>query len=166
MFYKNFLLLLPVLLTATAAWAQSDKAAHVEPNNTLERHLLAVQKGERKVPGFFDQLVDSEVVVLSKRDVLEQKTPEDITALVLPAENGQPRMLAVFTSPELAARVAKTYPEYRFGITTEFVWLLAHTSPGLGFAINPGWNLGMSIPSYGVLQMRERYSGLIDKQIK
>jgi len=160
---KNlFLTVTATLLLVASAWALPENAEHAEPNNSLEKHLMAVQQGERKVASFFDHLVDSEVIVLSKRDVLEQHTPEDITALVLPAENGKPRMLAVFTSPELAVRVAKTYPEYRYGITTDFAWLLAHTSPGLGLAINPGWNLGLSIPSYGVLQMRERYADQIN----
>lgn len=159
------LLILP-LLVASSAWALGEEPTHTEPNNSLEHHLLAVQAGERSLPSFFDHLVDSEVVVLSKKDVLDQQTPEDITPLVLPAESGDPRMLAVFTSPELALRVANTYPEYRFGITTGFVWVLAHTSPGLGLAINPGWSLGMKIPSFGVLQMREHYARRIDENVK
>jgi hypothetical protein len=154
-----------IIAAIGTASANTEQYSTVEPNNSLERHLLAVQSGERKLPEFFEKLVDSEVVVLSKRDVLDQKTPEDISALVIPGSNNEQRMLAVFTSPELAHRVAKTYPEYRFGITTEFIWLLAHTAPGLGIAINPGWNLGMVLPSYGVLQMRDRYSDRIDQQL-
>lgn len=161
--------LTPVLacffLLATNASA-SNEPNQVEPSNDLEKHLLAVQQRKIKVASFLEELVNSEVVVLSKRDVLDQRSPEDISALVLPARDDQPRMLAVFTSARLAARVAKTYPEYRFGINTEFVWLLAHTSPGLGLAINPGWTMGMRIPSYGVLQMRERYEHLINEQYK
>lgn len=164
--FKSLAPLLAGLLVLTSHASVASESNQVEPSNDLENHLLAVQQGRIKVASFFEELVNSEVVVLSKRDVLDQRSPEDISALVLPAEDGQPRMLAVFTSARLAARVAKTYPEYRFGINTEFVWLLAHTSPGLGLAINPGWTMGMRIPSYGVLQMRERYEHLINEQYK
>lgn len=146
-------------LTATAAGP--DEPA--EPTNALERRLLAAQKGEAPIGDFLERLVDAEVVLLSKRDVVETRDPGDIPALVIPGGEDGGEMLAVFTSPQLAYRVAETYPEYRYGVRTEFLWVLAHTAPGLGVAINPGWTLGMKIPSYGLLRLRERYQDRIDE---
>ena len=159
-------LLLVVSLCPPQARAEPGAPVPVnEPTNTLERRLLEVQRGEREIASFVEYLIDSEVVVLSKRDVLAQRTPEDISALVLPGGDDNNRALALFTSPERAQRVAESYPEYRYGMTTEFLWVLAHTSPGLGLAINPGWTLGLRIPSFGVLQMRDVYEQRIQAHL-
>lgn len=163
MYYRIIALSLILLLPAGNAAATSNQPKTTEPHNSLERHLLAVQQGERDLPRFLDELVDSQVVLLSKREVLEQRTPADIPALILPTGEEDEEMLAVFTSPALAHRVAATYPEYRYGVETQFLWVLAHTAPGLGVVINPGWTLGMKIPSYGLLRLRERYSDRIEQ---
>lgn len=155
-----------LLLCSSQITAVAQAAATVEPNNSLERDLMAVQQGKLKPAKFFDTLVDSKVFVLSKRDVLKLESPEDIHALVLPDKNGKSRLLAVFTSGQLAKRVAQTYPEYRYGIDTDFIWVLAHAAPGLSIAINPGWSLGLTIPSYGVLEMRDRYAQRIQEHLK
>lgn len=133
-----------------------------ESLNLLERELSAAQTDASRLPGFLESLVDSEVVLLTKRNVLAQESPDDIEPLVIPGQNDQADMVAVFTSPEMAHRVAATYPQYQYGIRTDFIWVLAHTAPGLGVTINPGWTLGMRIPSFGLLRMRERYSDRID----
>lgn len=162
--WPTLLLLGIALFAALPAHAADDKS--IEPTNALEEHLQAVQAGERDLRGFIEELVASRVVVLSKREVLKMNNPGEIPALVVPSEDGDSQRLAVFTSPELAQRVARTYPEYRFGIRTDFMWVLAHAAPGLGVAINPGWTLGMTIPSYGVLQMRDQYQDRIDKRLE
>lgn len=133
--------------------------------NPLERDLAEAQQNPEAFPDFLDALLKSEVLMLSKRDVLDQKSPDDISALIIPGSAGGPGDLAVFTSPEMAHRVAATYPEYRYGIKIDFLWVLAHTAPGLGMTINPGWNLGMQIPDFGVLRMRERYADRIEKEL-
>lgn len=158
--------LLAALTSSGGACASASSAVSVAPSNQLERDLLETQEGKLKPSVFFDELVDSQVVLLSKKDVLDQDSPADITALVLPDQDGKPRMLAVFTSAKLANRVAKTYPEYRYGINTEFLWVLAHAAPGLSLTINPGWSLGLTIPSYGVLRMRKRYAERIQEHLK
>lgn len=169
MWNKRIILLCTVLLAALtgigSACASTQSDTSIEPSNQLERDLLATQEGKSKPTDFFDELIDSQVVLLSKHDVLEQKSPEDISALVLPDKDGKSRLLAVFTSARLANRVAETYPEYRYGIKTDFIWVLAHAAPGLSVIINPGWNLGLTIPSYGVLKMRDRYSKRIQEHL-
>lgn len=154
--------LVAALALALAALPVTAGDDRVEPGNALERQLLAVQQGEVDAGEFLEQLVDAEVILLSKREVVETKRPDDIPALVVPAGEDGADMLAVFTSPRLAHRVAQTYPEYRYGVRTDFIWVLAHTAPGLGVAVNPGWTLGMKIPSYGLLRLRERYQDRID----
>lgn len=157
--------LLALAGSAAVAQQQQQQQQTLEPNNSLERHLRAVQAGEREVSSFVEELVESQVVLLSKREVVQMDTPGEMPALVLPNEDGDGHNLAVFTSPELAHRVARTYPEYRFGVETEFLWVLAHTAPGLGVAVNPGWTLGMKIPSYGLLRLRERYQDRIESRL-
>lgn len=137
----------------------------VEPSNALERTLLAVQTGQQPLRNFIAELLESQVVLLSKQGVLEQNNPRETPALVLPSADGGGGLLAVFTSPAMAEQMARTYPEYRYGVKTGFLWVLAHTSPGLGMAINPGWTLGLTIPSYGVLQMRDKYHDRIIKRL-
>lgn len=154
------------LLVAIAGGAVHAQESTTEPNNAVERQMRAVQAGEHSLPSFIETLVDADIVLLSKRNVVSVTTPRDIPALVVPGEDGDGRNLAVFTSPELAQQVAETYPEYRFGVETDFIWVLAHAAPGLGVAINPGWTLGMEIPSYGVLQMREQYRDRIDARLE
>lgn len=147
--------LVPVLLSGLLAGAAA--ADNFRPHNSLERQLLAVQAGERDPGSFIDALVEAKIVLLSKQEVLQSHNPGALPVLVLPEGDGGGKMLAVFTSPELAHAMARTYPEYRYGVRTDFLWVLAHTAPGLGVAVNPGWNLGLTIPSYGLLRLRERY---------
>lgn len=161
--------LLPsIVLSALCAFSATTAAAlaqdTVAPTNALERTLLAVQTGQQPLRRFISELLESQVVLLSKRGVLESNGARDIPALVLPSADGN-ELLAVFTSPKLAHRVARTYPEYRYGIKTSFLWVLAHTAPGLGLTINPGWTLGLTIPSFGLLQMRDRYQERIAKRL-
>lgn len=134
--------------------------------NALERDLYAAQNGEQTVDSFLTELVDADVVLLSRHEVTQIRDPADLPALVLPAGDDKSQRLAVFTSPERAHRVAKTYPEYRYGVKTDFIWVLAHTAPGMGVALNPGWTLGMNIPSYGLLRLRERYEDRIEARLK
>lgn len=156
-------MLAALLAAPVIAAAQGDSN---EFHNALERDLFAAQNGEQSVGDFLTGLVNADVVLLSRHEITRIEDPADMPALVLPATEGNSQHLAVFTSPERAHRVAKTYPEYRYGVKTDFIWVLAHTAPGMGVAINPGWTLGMKIPSYGLLRLRERYEDRIEARLK
>lgn len=148
----NLLLLTTAMLAPPSAAAQQQDA--INPVNRLERALYKTQFERGDAKRFFEVLYESDVIVLVTEDVLDTSEPEDLRPLAIPDEQGG-RRIATFTSPQRASRLAKLYPKYRYGLLTDFAWVVHHITAGLGIVMNPGWAMGMNIPSYGVLKMKE-----------
>ena len=129
-----------------------------DPANELERALADAQGGRLSVAHLMATLLLSQVFVLLDQDPGPSNAWNDSASpLVLTGSGGSP-MLAIFTSPVRSSDWSMRFPQFAFGLRTDFKWLLKGVAPGVGIVINPGSSIGMEMPPSGVSQLRTETS--------
>jgi len=125
-----------------------------EPSNDLEHALLQAQEGRLAVSALMKTLLASKVFVLIDKELGPSGVWDNsVSPMVLSNVAGGP-VLAVFTAPERSAEWPKNYPQYKFGLLTDFRWLLKGIATGVGVAINPGSPVSLEMPAAGVEQLK------------
>jgi len=74
-------------------------------------------------------------------------------ASVLMNSAGTP-VLAMFTAPERSGEWPKRQPRFRFGLLTDFAWLLKGITLNVGIVINPGLSVGLEMRPSTVGELR------------
>lgn len=125
-----------------------------DPLNPFESALLATQKGEQSIDELMAQLQDTQVFILLDRDPGPEDARDDnATPLLLNNAQGQ-SMLAMFTAPERSISMTLAFPQYGFGLWTDFRWLLRLVRPGIGLVMNPGALAGFEMPADAVARLQ------------
>jgi hypothetical protein len=134
-------------------------ALNFKPVNDLEVALVDAQERRLSVSDFLRLLSKSQVFVL-----LDKQIDADVTwdnsanSLILGNAEGVP-MLAVFTSTERSSAWSAKFPQFAFGILTDFAWLLKGIQPTSGIIMNPGSAAGLEIPPWGIAQLKSDLHG-------
>ena len=125
-----------------------------EPSNELEHALLQAQEGRLAVSALMKTLLASKVFVLIDKDLGPGGVWDNsVSPMVLSNASGGP-VLAVFTAPERSTEWPKNHPQHKFGLFTDFRWLLKGIASGVGVVINPGSPVGLEMPAAGVQQLK------------
>jgi hypothetical protein len=127
-----------------------------KPNNPLEEKLLAMYRKEIKITDFLEILLDSQVVILSDRDVDISGPDMHFNPLAIPSPMGYD-VLATFSSIERAQAAVSRYPGYEFALAVDTSWFLLGAYENVGFALNPGWPFGFELPPDGLKQVLIRF---------
>jgi hypothetical protein len=115
---------------------------------------MGAQRGAVSINDFLASLVEAKVFVLLDKDPGPSgKWDNTASPLVLNSQGGVP-MLAVFTAPERSSGWPLRFPQYSFGLLTDFRWLLRGVASGVGLVINPGSVVGLEMPPSGIEQLR------------
>jgi hypothetical protein len=132
---------------------QEDIVGNEIPHNELEKQLFAMWRGEITKEEFLRVFLISDVFIVVDGEpvgnVLGDKKPMVISTAV-----DQPKMMAVFSSPERATRMTQQFPEFNFPIQVDTRWALHCIGPTMGLAFNPGWIIGFEIAPEGAQQLR------------
>lgn len=117
-----------------------------DPKNELEQRLLDAQEGRISGEEFMNLLMESQVFmpILDRHAIGGFQASDKAEPLTLEDEAGQP-VLILFTSPERAKSFVREYPGYEGGLLAEFKWVVERTGPGIGVALNPGWDVGLDL---------------------
>lgn len=106
------------------------------PTHGMDAPLLAYRSGWTTRETFLYELMDSRVLVLA--DAVDHDDDQASTRpLILRRAGGMP-LLAVFSSPELAAEWAKAYPSYRQTLEVNTSEVLVGLPDDHGIVIDPG----------------------------
>jgi hypothetical protein len=124
-------------------------------SNALEQALLDAQTGKIPPSKLFESLYAAQVFVLIDKEIgVGGMWSNDISMLVLNSQSGTP-MIAMFTSPERAMGWPERAPAFKFGLLTDFSWLLKGLATEAGVVINPGSAIGVELTASIVQQLRE-----------
>ncbi len=124
-----------------------------EPLNHLERALVSAQNGETDTVTFMEQLAGAQVALLVDQEFAGSEHPEGVRPLVLEGADGE-GLLAVFTAPARGYPMTEQNPDFAFAVEVSFVWAVNSTWEGMGLVVNPGWSVGLTIPSQTVSAMK------------
>lgn len=128
------------------------------PANDLEKSLLACQEDAAHWPAFVSALLASQIFIL-----IDGEPPPDAESepkpLVLESPSGFDALL-LFTTPGRATPFAQRFPQFAHGLLVDCRWLLSRIGPGLGLAINPGWEVGLEMAPHGFAKFRKDF-GLV-----
>jgi len=127
-----------------------------KPNNPLEEKLLAMYRKEIKITEFLEILFDSQVIILSDRDVEISGPDMHFNPLAITSPMGYD-VLATFSSIERARAAVSKYPGFEFAVGVDTAWFLRGAYENVGFALNPGWPFGFELPPDGLQQMLIRF---------
>ena len=122
-----------------------------QPQNDLERQLMAAQEGQIQPEAFIRTLLGSEVFmpIYEKHQIGGFATDTKAQPLKIQSEDGQD-VLVLFTSPDRAKAFVKDYPGYGGGLVTEFTWILEKLGIGYGISLNPGQDYGIDFHAQDV----------------
>ncbi|MCG6861927.1 MAG: SseB family protein [Chromatiaceae bacterium] len=125
-----------------------------QPQNDLERQLMAAQDGQIPPESFIQTLLGSEVFmpVYEKHQIGGFATDTKAQPLKIQTDEGQD-VLVLFTSPDRAKGFVRDYPGYGGGLVTEFTWILDKLGIGYGITLNPGQEFGMDFEARDVAQI-------------
>ena len=125
-----------------------------QPQNDLERQLMAAQDGQIPPESFIQTLLGSEVFmpVYEKHQIGGFATDTKAQPLKIQTDEGQD-VLVLFTSPDRAKGFVRDYPGYGGGLVTEFTWILEKLGIGYGITLNPGQEFGMDFEARDVAQI-------------
>ncbi len=115
-----------------------------QPQNDLERQLMAAQENRIPPDSFLRTLLGSEVFmpVYERHQIGGFATDTKARPLMIRAEGGE-EVLVLFTNPERAKTFVKDYPGYSGGLVVEFTWILEKLGIGYGITLNPGQDFGV-----------------------
>lgn len=130
--------------------------AAFSPLNPLEESLLQVQLGAAPAADFFSQLLRSQVFVLLDKDLgPDGQWDPSINLCVLTNAAGKP-VLAAFTAAERSAPWYQHLPQFQFGLSVGFVWLMQGLGPDVGVVINPGHGVGVELAPEAIVRLRRQ----------
>ncbi len=127
-----------------------------EAKNLLEEKLLALYRGEIKLPDFLRILLDSQIVILLDKDINLSDPAPDIDPLIITSLKGFIAAVA-FTSIDRIGPFAAQFPDYRYALVVDALWFLQGTPDTIGFALNPGWQFGMEMPADGLQAFLKKF---------
>jgi hypothetical protein len=130
-----------------------DTGHHDHPHNELETHLYEMWDGKMTKEDFLRIWLLSDLFIIVDGEPVGN-TLGDRKPMVISTAVDQPKMIAVFSSPERAARMIAQFPDYNFPIRVDTNWVLHCIGPTMGVAFNPGWELGFEIGPEGVQQLK------------
>lgn len=115
-----------------------------QPQNDLERQLIASQENRIPPESFLQTLLGAEVFmpVYEKHQIGGFTADTKARPLKIRAEDGA-EVLVLFTSPDRAKTFVKYYPGYSGGLVVEFTWILEKLGIGYGITLNPGLEFGI-----------------------
>jgi hypothetical protein len=133
--------------------------AAFSPLNPLEETLLQAQLGAAPASDFFSELLGSQVFVLLDKDLgPDGQWDPSINFCVLTNAAGAP-VLAAFTAPERSAPWYQHLPQFQFGLSVGFAWLMQGLGPDVGVVINPGHGVGVELAPEAIARLRQQAQG-------
>jgi len=125
-----------------------------QPQNDLERQLIAAQEGQIPPEDFIRTLLGSEVFlpIYEKHRIGGFATETKAQPLKVQTEDGED-VLVLFTSPDRAKVFVKDHPGYGGGLVTDFTWILEKLGIGYGITLNPGHEFGIDLQAQDVAQI-------------
>lgn len=128
-------------------------SANFQPQNDLERQLVAVQEGQIPPETFIRTLLGSEVFmpIYEKHQIGGLATETKARPLKVQSEDGDD-VLVLFSSPDRAKAFVRDYPGYGGGLVAEFTWILEKLGVGYGITLNPGQEVGIDFQAQDVAQ--------------
>jgi hypothetical protein len=135
-------------------------AADFQPQNDLERQLMAAQEGTIPPESFIQTLLGSEVFmpVYEKQQIGGFAPGTKAQPLKIQTEDGED-VLVLFTSPDRAKSFVVDFPGYSGGLVAEFTWILEKLGIGYGISLNPGQDVGIDFQAQDVAQIAAAGSG-------
>ena len=122
--------------------------------NSLERALLQAQNGELATDDFLAVLLESKVFMLIDKDIGPSGVWDNSAEPMVLFNAQHAPVLAIFTAPERSSEWAMHSPKYKFGLLTDFRWLLKGVAPNVGVVVNPGSSAGLEIAPSRVVELR------------
>ena len=98
-------------------------------------------------------LAESRVAVLFDHGLQNGSLPRAARPLVLVGDDDT-RVIAAFTSVDMAKPWVQREPEFGYALYTTFQWVVRITPPGVGIALNPGYRFDFLIPAEQVQRMK------------
>jgi hypothetical protein len=135
---------------------------HDHAHNDLETHLFEMWEGKMSKEDFLRVFLMSDLFIVVDGEPLGN-TLGDRKPMVISAAIDQPKMIAVFSSPERASRMTAQFPDYNFPIRVDTNWVLHCIGPSMGVAFNPGWEMGFEIAPDGAQQLRDALDSAISQ---
>jgi hypothetical protein len=128
--------------------------ADFQPQNDLERQLIAAQEGQIAPEGFIRTLLGSEVFmpIYEKHQIGGFAPDAKAKPLKIQTEGGD-EVLVLFTSPDRAKSFVQDYPGYGGGLVADFTWILEKLGIGYGISLNPGLPVGIEFQAQDVAQI-------------
>lgn len=125
-----------------------------QPQNDLERQLMAAQEGQIPPESFIQTLLGSEVFmpVYEKQKIGGFAPDTKAQPLKIQTEDGED-VLVLFTSPDRAKSFVADFPGYSGGLVAEFTWILEKLGIGYGISLNPGQDVGIDFQAQDVAQI-------------
>lgn len=127
---------------------------HAHAHNDLETQLLEMWDGKITREDFLRQFLMANLFIIVDGEPVGN-TLGDRKPMVLSTSIDQPKMIAVFSSPERASRMIAQFPDYNFPIMVDTSWVLRAIGPSMGVAFNPGWEMGFEIAPEGAQQLKQ-----------
>ncbi len=128
-----------------------------QPKNTLEEVLLSVAGASAHIPVFIELLRKSQIFAPSPAAPEALQQGKGFALLVFDhPEHG--KMVALFTSADRLAPVAELFRAAQSALLVEFTWVLGAMPQELGIVINPGWEVGLEMPSDGLAKLRSDWA--------
>lgn len=132
---------------------QEDIIGDEKPLNELEEQLFAMWSGRLGKEEFLRQFLISDVYIMVDGEPAGN-TLGDRKPMVLSTASDQPKLMAVFSSPERASRMTQQFPDYNYPIRVDTNWVLHTIGSSMGVAFNPGWTIGFEIAPEGAQQLK------------
>jgi len=126
------------------------------PTNPFEEKLAACCAGELELAALVPTFLESQVFVLLDGDIPAGNPHLKANPLVLDSPKGYP-VLAIFSRPECATRVAQAFPQFPYGLLVECRWLLRQIKSTVGIAVNPGSTVGFEMPPEGFARFKRDF---------
>jgi hypothetical protein len=119
----------------------------------LERLVRETHVDPLRREAVLQALAVGKVALLFNRGVVNGKLPREARPLVLNGHEDAP-VIAAFTSVDMTKPWVQREPEFGFALYTDFEWVVRITPPGVGIAINPGYQFDFSITAAQVQAMK------------
>jgi hypothetical protein len=132
---------------------EQDILGNEQPQNELEEHLFAMWAGRTTKEDFLRVFLISDVFIIVDGEPVGN-TLGDRKPMVLSVSIDQPKLMAVFSSPERATRLTEQFPDYNYPIKVDTRWVLHTIGASMGVAFNPGWTIGFEIAPEGAQQLK------------
>lgn len=119
----------------------------------LERLVRETHVDPLRREALLHALAGGKVALLFNRGVENGRLPRDARPLVLNGHEDTP-VIAAFTSVDMTKPWVEREPEFGFAVYTDFEWVVRITPPGVGIAVNPGYQFDFSITAAHVQALK------------